>query len=439
MQGLSQFYPPPNYPAAAVPYYLLTNPQQPPQTLPHQPMNTENSSMKMVVKPEDCANANALQRDEDAKLAFDYPTGSGVMFSVWEHEGSHETHEQPPGGTLSASEWEQVDDQVLHHQTTTAHQLHTGDPGPDSVPLADILPILANPKAAHYQLSQSQAHLGIQSAPSSKGSLAFLYSFAVLCQKLTTPFIIDSSLNGRVYFTLQSLFMDALIKEAVDRWLADFAEGPEAGRHGFVTDGDHSFFRHGPLLASCMFSIVANGWAPVLYTWIDQQDIAHHRPHFWCLFNTVIKHAGVKFHRQLLLKVNDITFSSRSPAHSSPVKVMDFSSAQQAAHAEEYADAVITTISEFSMLSKQGQDSERKRLVEEAQEMQVGCEIHFGRSVTCIKKNGALVPPELIDTFDSGIRRLLLRNTSSDLFNETVTMLKTTFPRIVGWVNWWLR
>jgi hypothetical protein len=286
-------------------------------------------------------------------------------------------------------------------------------------------------------VSQSQARIGIPASTSAKGGLAFFKSFSALRAKLSTPFIVDSSLNGPAYISFQTPFMDSLIKEAVEAWIMDFAEGPEAGRHGFVTDGDMTFFRNGPLLASCVFSGGFAKWAPVLYTWIDQQDTAHHRVHFRRLFHSVIKYAGARFHRELLLNVN-ATFS-QSPYFLTVVQVMDFSAAQRAAHAEEYADAIIGTMPAFSQLDRAAQDLQRKLLVEEAQAAQVGCDLHFARSAVRVKKNGALVPPELVDTFDGAIRRMLSKSTTREGFAETVTMLKTTFPRIVGWVNWWLR
>lgn len=118
---------------------------------------------------------------------------------------------------------------------------------------------------------------------------------------------------------------------------------------------------------------------------------------------------------------------------------MDFSSAQRAAHAEEYADAVITTMPSFSMLDKEAQDLQRKKLVEEAQATQVGCETHFWRSGIRVKKNGALVPPELVHIFDNRVRQLLSRDTTPEQFTETVNALKIVFPKIVPWINWWLR
>ncbi|KAJ7767357.1 hypothetical protein B0H14DRAFT_2633085 [Mycena olivaceomarginata] len=251
-------------------------------------------------------------------------------------------HERPPGGSLSQSEQAQLDDQVRRRQTATVHQLRTGDTGLGSVPLADISATLANPRSARYHVSQSQARIGIPPTTSSKGGLAFFKSLAAFRTKLSTSFIVDSSLNGPCYISFQTPFMDSLIKEAIEVWIADFAEGPEAGRHGFVTDGDMSFFRHGPLLAH----------------------------------------------------------------------VMDFSGAQRAAHAEEYADAIISTMQPaFSQLAQAAQDVQRKVLVEEAKTTQVGCDLHFSRSA----------------------------NTTPGEIAETVNMLKATFPRIVGWINWWLR
>jgi hypothetical protein len=119
---------------------------------------------------------------------------------------------------------------------------------------------------------------------------------------------------------------------------------------------------------------------------------------------------------------------------------MDFSGAQRAAHAEEYADAIISTMQPaFSQLAQAAQDVQRKVLVEEAKTAQVGCDLHFSRSAVRLKKNGAIIPPEAVDTFDGGIRRMLSKNTTPGEIAETVNMLKATFPRIVGWINWWLR
>lgn len=224
------------------------------------------------------------------------------MWSIWEHTGQHDTHDRPPGGGLSRAQEEAVDEQVLRRTQAGAHQLRTGDLAPGSVPLPQISATLANPRTARYELGKSQARLGLQASPM-KGALSMLHSFGELSKKFETPFIVDSCLHGPIYITMQTPFMAQMLDEAVDSWIEDAEDGPEAGRHGFVTDGDHSYFRQGPLLATCAFNKVLNAWVPVLYTWIDGLDTEHHRPHFHRIFAAVVEHAGSRFAASLLTHV----------------------------------------------------------------------------------------------------------------------------------------
>lgn len=235
---------------------------------------------------------------------------NGQSISVWEHFGDHSTHDRPPGGPLSKLQEDQVDAQVRRRHDANAHELRTGDPGPGSVPLPDISPTLAAPRAARYQVERSQVRLGINTG-STKGGLALMSAFADLNTRFPTPFIIDSRLSTPVYLTFQTPFMDTVLREAVDSWILDLAEGPEASRHGIVIDGDHTYFRQGPLLASCAFSPTSGEWTPILYSWINGQDKAHHRPHFAHIFQSIIKHAGSRFTRQLLLCVGNIYLQCR--------------------------------------------------------------------------------------------------------------------------------
>ncbi|KAJ7179791.1 hypothetical protein C8R46DRAFT_887044 [Mycena filopes] len=345
----------------------------------------------------------------------------GERILVWEHFGDHSTHDRPPGGSiLTKSEEDQVDAQVMRKQDATAHQLRTGDRGPGSVPLADISATLAAPRAARYQIEQSQTRLGINTG-STKGGLAFMSAFGDLNRRFSTPFIVDSSLNGPVYITLQTPFMDEIIREAVESWINDLAEGPTSSRHGFVLDGDHSYFRQGPLLASCAFSTTSHEWTPILYSWINGVDTAHHRPHFAHIFKSIIKHAGDRFTRNMLLCV------------------MDFSGAQRGAHAEEYADAIISITPAFNSLSPAAQAAERRALVLEAEEVEVGCEVHFWRSADRIKKTHSLVPPALAETFEKSMRELLSRTTTPERFDDIILGLKAQFPAIKNWISWWER
>jgi hypothetical protein len=165
-----------------------------------------------------------------------------IQYSVWEHLGSHESHPRPPGGRLSLRQQQAVDQQVLRHHDASAYQLRTGDLGPGSVPLPNISPSLANARAALYAVHKSHENLGIHPR-AQKGAGSVLCSFTQLTTELSTSFLLDSSITGPVYILLATPFMSQIMNEAIDDWLVDPTDGPSVGRHGFVTDVDHSFFR----------------------------------------------------------------------------------------------------------------------------------------------------------------------------------------------------
>ncbi|KAJ7207664.1 hypothetical protein C8J57DRAFT_1613186 [Mycena rebaudengoi] len=97
-----------------------------------------------------------------------------------------------------------------------------------------------------------------------------------------------------------------------------------------------------------------------------------------------------------------------------------------------------STMPLFAALSPEAQQAERRQLVLEAQKAVVGCDIHFWRSSTRIKKSQVLVPPTSTDTFEKHLREMLSPDTTSDRFDDVVQTLKSTFPLIRNWVNWWL-
>ncbi|KAK7012998.1 hypothetical protein R3P38DRAFT_3581609 [Favolaschia claudopus] len=369
-----------------------------------------------------CANQTCpigvpLLHDKCEARTYRFKTSTTL---VWDHIGDHSTHQRPPGGRLSKFEENALDIQVQRRPGASAHELRTGDINPGSVPLADISPALANPKAARYAVGKSQARLGITS-PSVKGGLASISAIGDLQNRLPTPFIIASSLANPTHITLQTPFMDDIIRECVESWILDLATGPTVGRHGLVVDGDLSFFQLGTLLATCAFSMTSYDWIPVLYSWINHQDTAHHRPHFAHLFRAIIKHAGARFDRKMLLCV------------------MDYSGAQRAAEAEEYADAIISTSTGFASLSPAAQAVERAQLVKEATESVVGCEVHFWRSADRIMNTHSLVPPESKHIFESGLRELVSPSTTSERFDVVLQELKNKFPGTKNWFRWWER
>lgn len=128
---------------------------------------------------------------------------------------------------------------------------------------------------------------------------------------LVVTFVIESSLTSPTYVMMQTPFMQKALEDGLLLWGENNhnSEEPSASRHGFVTDGDHSFFTSGVLLVSVVFHPVTLAWVPVLYTWIQRQDIPHHRPHFRCISRSVMdlleKHK-IPFHSKYLTHVMDL-------------------------------------------------------------------------------------------------------------------------------------
>ncbi|KAF9540762.1 hypothetical protein CPC08DRAFT_770741 [Agrocybe pediades] len=361
------------------------------------------------------------------------------VYKIWEHTGHHE-HGRVPDGPVTASEKKQVDKQVGRNINASAHQLRTGDGAPGSVPLAKISQKLANPRAARHQIAQSKVRLGISGTTASSGGISFLNSIASFQEELNSWFIIRSSMYDPCFIMLQLTFMKDMLIGSVTAWNNERGEGIHRARHGMITDGDHTFFRKGVLLTTTVFSSAMAAWVPILYTLIFKQDIAHHRPHF-----KEISQAIVEF-----IQKQGFAFETKYLLH-----VFDFSNAQRAAHAEEYADAIISNTPSFTSLSPESQKIEREKnldlclpaakplpftkYLKEAEKAELGCNFHFSESTERLKKNGSLIPPEKIGNFDHYIRILLYSKTTREDFDSAVQSIQKEFPRIKSWLSWWLR
>ncbi len=253
-----------------------------------------------------CPGVSSLEElNCDAHAWFYSISKDGGSVAVWEHCGHHR-HPRPPGGRISPPEQEALDQQVVRRPEASVHQLRTGDAAPGSVPLAQINPRLADPRSARYEVSKSQTRLGLQPAATAKGGLAVLHDLGALTSKHGVRFIVESSFSGPTYFVLQTPFMVSIIEESVRDWVLQDMSGPDAGRHGFVTDGDQSFFRQGTLLATCAFSTTLAQWVPVLYSWVDGLDTDHHRPHFRRLNQAILRAAGTDFEAKYLTAVSHL-------------------------------------------------------------------------------------------------------------------------------------
>lgn len=93
----------------------------------------------------------------------------------------------------------------------------------------------------------------------------------------------------------------------------------------------------------------------------------------------------------------------------------------------------------FQNLSDTARVAQRAAYLEEASQAQRGCVTHFQRSGTRLKSNNALVPVELVKTFDTLTRIMLSEDTTPSQFDNAVRQLRMHFPRIHGWLEWWLK
>ena len=232
----------------------------------------------------------------------------GAQIVRWHHFGNHE-HPRPPAGRLSKQEERALDIQVAMHPGATAHALSEANTFPTSVPLAQINPVLADPRRARYQVDKSRSRVGLGTSGSKRLSHAAVFeSFSELEKKHEERIFVGSQVTRPTYLAMQTAFMKLIVKEAVADWLECPDEGPIASRHGSITDSDHTYFREGKLIVTTMFNLPMNCWIPVLQTWIPNEDTDSYRAHFRLLFQSILDAAGDKFQRFMLSGVRLICF-----------------------------------------------------------------------------------------------------------------------------------
>lgn len=68
------------------------------------------------------------------------------------------------------------------------------------------------------------------------------------------------------------------------------------------------------------------------------------------------------------------------------------------------------------------------------------CSVHWKRSVARIKTNHLLVPPDEIsqNRFQHLVNILASEKTNEERFHQTISDLKTGFPHVTGWIDWYL-
>ncbi|KAF6752572.1 hypothetical protein DFP72DRAFT_849711 [Ephemerocybe angulata] len=264
-----------------------------------------------------------------------------------------------------------------------------------------------DPRRACYQQKESRARLGL-SAPPIRSGITFLKKINGINRELKETFLVDSSLHDLGYLTFQTPWMKNQIKESVLDWVK---MGPETeGRHGFVTDGNHSYFKDGVLLVSCIFSSKLLSWVPVLFSWLSRIDTAHHIPHFNRISTTVLE----------TVHGLDIPFDPKFLLH-----VTDFSASQWSAHAEDYAHTVAMLNPGWNSLAPEAQRAQLSALREEAMEAQKGCEVHYA------------IDPSECPEFRKVTTELM--DGDEKRFLQAVSTLKEKFPTTINWISWWLQ
>jgi hypothetical protein len=238
-----------------------------------------------------------------AQSFFHKTTQNGQSVSVWGHHGTHDHAHPPLGGTLTQEECNTVHEQVKRNPTASAHALKTGNLTEGSIPLSEISAVMANMDKARRELGLDGARKSTQMT----GGLVMVKEFIGLKEELGEKYIIDSQLHDSLgVFVLHSPFMEKVLKASVDDWYS--SEDGLDGWHGFVTDGNHSFFQDGAfLVTSCVFNQAMKKWVPIQYTILFGQDTNHYCSHFKHIFSAVmekVKADGIMWLKEYGLNVS---------------------------------------------------------------------------------------------------------------------------------------
>ncbi|KAH6916538.1 hypothetical protein BKA70DRAFT_1419447 [Coprinopsis sp. MPI-PUGE-AT-0042] len=305
------------------------------------------------------------------------------------------------------------------------HRLGVGPRG--SLPLAEIDPRLADAGKARYARTKSLERLGLSTLSGGRSLVEALDAVSALESELPGPFVIGSGFHGSTkYAVFQTPFMAQLLSESVTEW--DVRPAQSEGRHGYVTDGDHSYFKTGVLLATCAFNAALESWAPVLFTWIRHQNSEHHRPHFRILFSQILE---------------SLQKEGRDLAPQDLLNVVDFSAAQREAFIVEFVAACERMCERtlglgWTKMTEEAKEAERARFKSDAEKALQGCNVHFRRSALRIKKQAFIIPPERSREFDVFTNKVLQDIARSE-FDRLVEELQREFPKTKNWICWWIR
>lgn len=105
----------------------------------------------------------------------------------------------------------------------------------------------------------------------------------------------------------------------------------------------------------------------------------------------------------------------------------------------EYAQILLDNMPEYAGLVGGALKKARESLIKEAEKIKSGCESHFLRSAVKLASNGEIVPLIHRQDFMKMIYHLISRHTTLAEYNEIMAELRSRFPKIKWWIEWWQR
>lgn len=197
---------------------------------------------------------------------------------------------------------------------------------------------------------------------------------------------------------------------------------------GYITDAAHGFFENGLLLTTVGFVPIVGRWQPVLISWIGSNTAKCYKLHFSYFIRSVRDQVGV---------ITDDHLSN----------VVDFSVAESTGFKEAFIEhareALLEEILEGrhdTMLDASdhtiSQQFSQATLEKRAAACLKGCLFHYQKNVIKVKRNATFVPVEEAERFAFLANKLL--TCDEPTWQETLRIIRETFPMTKGWLDWWV-
>ncbi|KAF9468215.1 hypothetical protein BDZ94DRAFT_1184677 [Collybia nuda] len=316
------------------------------------------------------------------------------------NQGIHE-HPRPTHILhLTSSEQARFDKIVLDNPRVGSLALLVGQPGANNLnqSVSRISPVLLNADRIKAEKKRIKAGKGKPQE--------FVDEFKRF-EETYPGFVIYSSFGSVTIVALQTRFMRSqLVKEHI----------VEDAVNGIVSDAAHGFWRDKTnlLIISSTYCTTLNCWVPGIMTYSNGASAQHYQLHFQALFETMAAEAES---RNII--ISDDLFRN----------VVDFSDAQRA--------GFILAFVEF-WFNRSDNERDEEELESVAQALLKGCQQHFRNQVTRVKKISGVVHPSLSDAFENRTIALLSAR-DLETFTQLAQALLRDFPKIEGWLKWWLR